>query len=161
MDAVVHNPARHSPLVDHPASYRGLLQRAFKLHTSAWVSLRSDACGCRSQAHCRCQLGIMHALLRMSREHMVPGCLSQALTITMVVSLAPAHQAGDVEWRWCGMTHFWRVLSVTAWAMMLTMLGWEMPSMMDASRGSPSLMMIAARSSMTCTGAHVFPAWTQ
>ena len=47
--------------------------------------------------------------------------------------------------------HFWRVFSVTAWAMMLTMLGWEMPCMMDASRGSPSLMMIAAKSSMTCS----------
>ena len=47
--------------------------------------------------------------------------------------------------------HFWRVFSVTAWAMMLTMLGWEMPCMMDASKGSPSLMMIAAKSSMTCS----------
>ena len=48
--------------------------------------------------------------------------------------------------------HFWRVFSVTVWAIMLTMLGWEMPSMMDASRGLPSLMMTAARSSMTCIG---------
>lgn len=40
---------------------------------------------------------------------------------------------------------------MTVCAMVLTMLGWDMPSVMDASRGSPSLMMMALRSSMTCT----------
>ena len=56
-----------------------------------------------------------------------------------------------IQGRQRGVAYFWRVFSVTAWAMMLTILGWEMPCMMDASKGSPSLIMIAAKSSMTCT----------
>ena len=36
----------------------------------------------------------MHALLGMSREHMVPGCLSQALTITMHVSCTSTQGGG-------------------------------------------------------------------